>query len=216
MVGQYMPIVSMSHQYLVTESIAELEGAQGEAAAAARSRCQLLSAAGARAGCCSGPMSGRRRPTGSTAFPRIRLSALSRRSGAAGDLHRRRHQARADPRHGRRAEGDQRADPLFARRQSLYRPGPWPAELLPMLLLQLRHRAIRRRRQDAWRNGSPMASRNGISGSSIRGATPTTRPRSTSSAKAIELYQNEYAIGFPAEERPAGPAGEDHARSTTG
>ena len=82
------------------------------------------------AACCSGPMSGRRRPTGSTAFPRIRLSALSRRSGAAGDLHRRRHQARADPRHGRRAEGDQRADPLFARRQSLYRPGPRPAELL--------------------------------------------------------------------------------------
>jgi len=30
MVGQYMPIVSMSHQYLVTESIAELEGRPGK------------------------------------------------------------------------------------------------------------------------------------------------------------------------------------------
>ena len=49
-----------------------------------------------------------------------------------------------------------------------------------------------------------MASRNGISGCSIRAATPTTRPKKYVTGKAIELYQNEYAIGFPAEERPAG------------
>jgi dimethylglycine dehydrogenase len=41
MVGQYMPIVSMSHQYLVTESI-RTGSAQGEVRRAARSRRQLV------------------------------------------------------------------------------------------------------------------------------------------------------------------------------
>ena len=48
MVGQYLPIVSMEHQYLVTETIPELERRARRAAAAARPRRLLLPAPGAR------------------------------------------------------------------------------------------------------------------------------------------------------------------------
>src|SRR5262245_25063594 len=90
---------------------------------------------------------------------RLRLPALARCAGPAGALYREGDRTRAAARHGRRAAGDQRADPLFAERQSLYRARSWPAELLPGLLLLLWHLAIRWRRQDrggmdrAWRAG---------------------------------------------------------------
>ena len=119
-------------------------------------------------------------------------------------VHRRGHGARADPRHGRRAEGDQRADPLFAGRQPLYRPGAWPAEFLPMLLLLLRHRAIGRRGPAD--GGMDRPRRAGVGHLGLRPpALHRLRDHKLHHrAKAIELYRHEYAIGFPAEEWPAG------------
>ena len=54
------------------------------------------------------------------------------------------------------------------------------------------------------RMGRRRRRRNGTAGCSTRAATPATPPPPTCVAKAIEIYQNEYAIGFPFEERPAG------------
>ena len=48
MVGQYLPIVSLEHQYLLTESDSRADGAQDAPAAAPRSRRQLLPPPGAR------------------------------------------------------------------------------------------------------------------------------------------------------------------------
>ena len=84
---------------------------------------------------------------------RFLLPALPRRSRAAGALSRRRRRARADPRHGRPVQGDQRADPLRARRQSADRPDARRAQCLRGLRLHLRHRPGRRRRQGAGRMG---------------------------------------------------------------
>src|SRR3546814_17920196 len=74
---------------------------------------------------------------------RLRLPALAGRSGAAGDLYREGDRARAAPGLRRRAARDQRADPLFAGRQPLYRHGARLAELLSGVLLLLRHLELR-------------------------------------------------------------------------
>src|SRR6185295_11673347 len=82
---------------------------------------------------------------------RLRLSALARLPGPAGDLYREGDRACAAAGHRRRAARDQRPDPVLAGRQPLYRSGAWPAELLPGLLLLVWHLAIRRRWQDRCR-----------------------------------------------------------------
>ncbi len=69
------------------------------------------------------------------------FQALPRRSGAAGMVSQRRHRARADPRHGRPLQGDQRADPLCAGWQPADRADARRAERLRGLRLHLRHRA---------------------------------------------------------------------------
>ena len=68
MVGQYMPIVSMSHQYLVTE----VDSRSWKRARRSCRCCAIPTSAGICArsgrGCCSGRTNGRRRRTGSTVF----------------------------------------------------------------------------------------------------------------------------------------------------
>jgi dimethylglycine dehydrogenase len=68
MVGQYMPIVSMSHQYLVTEPVPA--GRREESCRCCAIPIPATICGRSAAVCCSAPMSGRRRPIGSTAFPR--------------------------------------------------------------------------------------------------------------------------------------------------
>ena len=83
----------------------------------------------------------------------FRAQALERRSRPAGALHRRCLRARHAARARRRAAGGQRADPVFAGRQSLYRAGARPARLLSLQHLQLRHLPGRRRGQGDRRMG---------------------------------------------------------------
>ena len=190
--------------------------AQREAAAAARSRYPATTCARSATACCSAPTRPGDRRTGRTAFPDEFANQLW-----PDDLDRlesyieRGDRARADPRHGRRAARDQRPDPLFAGRQPLYRPGAGLAELLPVLLLLLRHRAVGRRGQGCWPNGSSTASRSGTSGASTRAATPTTRPRPTrSSARSSCTGANTPSLSRPRN----GPADAPPRprRSTTG
>ena len=184
---------------------AELAGRAERAAAAARSGCVLLPAPGRRR-LHPGPYEWQApRRCGSTAFPEDfsyklwndDLERLEKYIEAA-------LRARADPRHGRRPAGGQRADPVFAGRQSLYRPGARPAQFLPLQHVQLRHRPGRRRRQGDGRMGDRTGRPNGISGALDPRRYTGYATQSFTVAKAVEVYQNEYAPAFPLEERPAG------------
>ena len=162
--------------------------------------------------CCSAPMR-RKRPSPNGPMRCRRISPISSSRDSLDRLESYIEDAiapRADPGQGRHAEGDQRADPLFARRQSLYRPGPWADAISTIAAASASASPSPAGPARPSPNGSPMASRNGISGRSIRGATPTTRPRPMSSPRRCELYQNEYAIAFPGQRMAGGPPGQDH------
>ena len=133
-----------------------------EAAAAARSRRLLLPAPGAPGlllgpyewqcrGRCGWTASRPTSPTSSGPTISAGSSATSRMPARA---------CRSWPRVGVQARG-QRPDPLLAGRQPLYRPGARAAQLLPLLLLQLRHRPGRRGRQVPGRMGRRRRARVG-------------------------------------------------------
>ena len=119
--------------------------------------------------------------------------------------------ARADAGQGRPVQGDQRADPLRARRQPADRPDARRAQRLRGLRLHLRHRPGRRRRQGAGRMGDRKARPNGTCGPATRAASPRfASAPDYCVAKGMEIYGNEYAISFP---RHAWPAGRDRKLS---
>ena len=148
LLGQHMPIVSMQHQYLVTEDIPALVERGQDRLPLLRDPDVSYYLRQERQGFILGPYEWQCRAEWQRRHPgRLRLPALARRSGPPGALYRGRLRPRADPGRGRRQARGQRPDPLRAGRQSLYRPGAWADQLLPVLLLQLRHRPVGRGRQ---------------------------------------------------------------------
>ena len=150
MVGQYLPIVSMSHQYLVTEPIAELAAPQGKAAAAARSRCQLLPAAGARrpaprplrmAG--DAALAGRRFPTIS------RTSSIPTISTGSRAISRRRWRACRSSAGSACSASSTARSPIRPTATPISAPRTGCTNFFHCCCFSLRHRAGRRRRQDA-------------------------------------------------------------------
>ncbi len=117
----------------------------------------------------------------------------------------------ADPGHGRPVEGHQRPDPLCAGRQSADRADAGRAERVRSLRLHLRHRAGRRRRQGAGGMGDARGDRVGHVVVRSRAGSPLLPRRPTMPvAKAMEVYGHEYAIHFP---RHAWPAARDRKLS---
>ena len=188
----------------MTESIPELDGAQGQAAAAARSRRQLLSAPGARQGCSSGPTNGRPRRNGSTAFPDDFANQLW-----PDDLERLEHYI----------EDAIARVPILGKggvQRVINGPIPYSPDGNPYI--GPAHGLTNFYQCCCFSFGIAQA---GGGGKSLAEWIVHGEPewdfwvfdprrytdyatKNYAAAKAIELYQNEYAIGFPSEERPAG------------
>ncbi len=162
MVGEYLPIVTLSHQYLITEDIPALVERGAARLPLLRDPDVSYYMRQERQGLILGPV----RVAGHGALAgqdsgRVREPAVRRRPRPAREIHRSRVRARADPRHGRRQESDQRPDPVRARWQSADRSRAGLARLLPLLRLHVRHRAGGRRRQDHCRMGRARTARVG-------------------------------------------------------
>ena len=212
LVGRHLPIVAMSHQYLVTEDIPALGERGSEKLPLLRDPdVSLLSAPGAARPDPRAPTRARRGRLAGRHPGRLRQPALARRSRAARVLHRGRHApaCRSWPR--RRQARHQRPDPLFAGRQPLYRPGARADQLLPVLLLLASASPSPAGPASSWRewvvDGAPEWD---IWVFDPRRYTDYATATYTA-AKAIELYQHEYAIAFPFEERPGGRPARTHA-----
>ena len=132
------------------------------------------------------------------------VPALPGRPGAAGMVYRGRHGACADPRLGRGQQGDQRPDPLHAGRQRFDRADARGCRM-PSRPACLPSASPRREvRARCWRNGWPRVRPSGTCGPATRGASGAGPIRTTRCKRRSEIYGHEYAMHFPRHAWPAG------------
>ena len=211
MVGLDLPVVSLQHQYLVTEAIPAIAAHGRPPAAGARSGRLLVPAPGAGGAAARAlrvglpARLGRQRAAG-----RFRHGAVRGRPRPPRALHRGRDGAGAGLRQRRRHPRDQRPDPLHSGRQSAARPRLRPRQLLsspaPSASASCRAAAPARR----WPSGSSRASRSGISGRSTRAATPRSPPRATCAPR--HLSSTSASTRSPTRSRSARPGGRPRPR----
>ena len=147
MVGEYLPIVSLSHQYLVTEDIPALAARGAARLPLVRDPDVSYYLRQERHGLLLGPYEAQPRAHWLEGLPAEfahQLFADDLRADRG--LHRGRLRARADPRLRGRQARHQRADPLRPGRQSAHGACHRRAQLLPLLRVYLRDRAGRWRR----------------------------------------------------------------------
>ncbi len=202
LLGETLPTVTMSHQYLVTEPIAELAG-RDEKLPLLRDPDASWYLRQERGGLLLGPYEWQATPHWLDGMPdefasQLCPDDLDRLGPYIEDAIARVPIARL----GRRAARDQWPDPLFAGRQPLYRPG---ARLCAISSTATRSASASPRPAAParrWRNGCRRRAGMGSLGPRSAPLYRLRRPRPIPSRKAIELYQNEYAAAFPSRNAP--------------
>ena len=207
--GRTVPMMVMSHQYLLTDEIPEIANIDRrpwQAATAARCGFFLLPAAGkerpepwpVRA-----ELQGALDHAGRSDARRFQLSALSRRSGAAGMVYRRRNGAGAAAGQHRYQQGDQRPDPLRTRWLAAAGPDAGCAECVRGVRVYLWHRP-------AGGAGKVLAEwiTEGATEWDMWAVDPRRYTDYTDAdyciQKGMETYGHEYAMHFPWHAWPAG------------
>ena len=203
MAGVNIPLVSVQHQYLITEAI---DGVTRDLPTL-RDPDRLTYWKEEVGGLVMGGYEPNPKPWAVDGLPdRLRVPTSRRRSGALRAAARARRRPRAGDADGRHQAVHQRPGELHAGRQLHPRRGARGARRLCRRRLQrLRHRG--RRRAPAWRspNGSPRASRLTISGrSTFAGSARTISTPSWVRTRTLEAYAKHYTMAWPFEEYRSG------------